>query len=332
MVYPNARVMLPHGHKYIDELMDWKPDVIHSQCEFSTFVMARKIAKHTGAPIIHTYHTVYEGYTHYFCPSRVWGRKMVVAFSKLIASQTKAIVVPSAKISDMLEGYNVSAPLYVIPSGIELEQFMGEADNSRDIIRERLGIKKDECVLVYLGRLAKEKKIEEIIEFLSDKKSGGARLMIVGDGPYRTKLEEKAGECGMMERLIFAGMAAPDKVQEYYKAGDIFVSASTSETQGLTYMEAMASGLPILCRYDKCLDNVVVQGRNGYTYSNKEEFQTYLSRLYTDKTLREQIGAEAEKTMKLKFSIQAFARACEMLYSQYTGWEVWERHDVQESC
>ena len=332
MVYPNARVMLPHGHKYIDELMDWKPDVIHSQCEFSTFVMARKIAKHTGAPIIHTYHTVYEGYTHYFCPSRVWGRKMVVAFSKLIASQTKAIVVPSAKISDMLEDYNVSAPLYVIPSGIELEQFMGEADNSRDIIRERLGIKKDECVLVYLGRLAKEKNLEEIIEFLSDEKSGGIRLMIVGDGPYRTKLEEKAGECGMMERLIFAGMAAPDKVQEYYKAGDIFVSASTSETQGLTYMEAMASGLPILCRYDKCLDNVVVQGRNGYTYSNKEEFQTYLSRLYTDKSFREQIGAEAEKTMKLKFSIQAFARACEMLYSQYTGWEVWERHDVQESC
>ena len=332
IVYPNARVMLPHGHKYIDELMDWKPDVIHSQCEFSTFVMARKIAKHTGAPIIHTYHTVYEGYTHYFCPSRVWGRKMVVAFSKLIASQTKAMIVPSAKISDMLEGYNVSAPLYVIPSGIELEQFMGEADNSRDIIRERLGIKKDECVLVYLGRLAKEKNLEEIIEFLSDEKSGGIRLMIVGDGPYRTKLEEKAGECGMMERLIFAGMAAPDKVQEYYKAGDIFVSASTSETQGLTYMEAMASGLPILCRYDKCLDNVVVQSRNGYTYSNKEEFQTYLSRLYTDKTLREQIGAEAEKTMKLKFSIQAFARACEMLYSQYTGWEVWERHDVQESC
>lgn len=332
MVYPNARVMLPHGHKYIDELMDWKPDVIHSQCEFSTFVMARKIAKQTGAPIIHTYHTVYEGYTHYFCPSRVWGRKMVVAFSKLIASQTKAMIVPSAKISDMLEGYNVSAPLYVIPSGIELEQFMGEADNSRDIIRERLGIKKDECVLVYLGRLAKEKNLEEIIEFLSDEKSGGIRLMIVGDGPYRTKLEEKAGECGMMERLIFAGMAAPDKVQEYYKAGDIFVSASTSETQGLTYMEAMASGLPILCRYDKCLDNVVVQSRNGYTYSNKEEFQTYLSRLYTDKTLREQIGAEAEKTMKLKFSIQAFARACEMLYSQYTGWEVWERHDVQESC
>ncbi len=332
IVYPNARVMLPHGHKYIDELMDWKPDVIHSQCEFSTFVMARKIAKQTGAPIIHTYHTVYEGYTHYFCPSRVWGRKMVVAFSKLIASQTKAMIVPSAKISDMLEGYNVSAPLYVIPSGIELEQFMGEADNSRDIIRERLGIKKDECVLVYLGRLAKEKNLEEIIEFLSDEKSGGIRLMIVGDGPYRTKLEEKAGECGMMERLIFAGMAAPDKVQEYYKAGDIFVSASTSETQGLTYMEAMASGLPILCRYDKCLDNVVVQSRNGYTYSNKEEFQTYLSRLYTDKTLREQIGAEAEKTMKLKFSIQAFARACEMLYSQYTGWEVWERHDVQESC
>lgn len=332
IVYPNARVMLPHGHKYIDELMDWKPDVIHSQCEFSTFVMARKIAKQTGAPIIHTYHTVYEGYTHYFCPSRAWGRKMVVAFSKLIASQTKAMIVPSAKISDMLEGYNVSAPLYVIPSGIELEQFMGEADNSRDIIRERLGIKKDECVLVYLGRLAKEKNLEEIIEFLSDEKSGGIRLMIVGDGPYRTKLEEKAGECGMMERLIFAGMAAPDKVQEYYKAGDIFVSASTSETQGLTYMEAMASGLPILCRYDKCLDNVVVQSRNGYTYSNKEEFQTYLSRLYTDKTLREQIGAEAEKTMKLKFSIQAFARACEMLYSQYTGWEVWERHDVQESC
>ena len=140
--------------------------------------------------------------------------------------------------------------------------------------------------------------------------------MIVGDGPYRVKLEEKAKECKMENRIIFAGMVPPNRVQDYYKAGDIFVSASTSETQGLTYMEAMASGLPILCRYDKCLDDVVIQGRNGYTYTNQKEFETYLSELYSDSITREKIGNEARETMKLHFSIQAFAGACEVLYRQ----------------
>ena len=167
-----------------------------------------------------------------------------------------------------------------------------------------------------LDRLAKEKNLEEIIEFLSESKMQKARLMIVGDGPYRVKLEEKAKECKMENRIIFAGMVPPNRVQDYYKAGDIFVSASTSETQGLTYMEAMASGLPILCRYDKCLDDVVIQGRNGYRYTNQKEFETYLSELYSNSITREKIGNEARETMKLHFSIQAFAGACEVLYRQ----------------
>lgn len=316
IVYPNARVMLPLGHKYVEELIEWKPDVIHSQCEFSTFILAKKIAKRTGTPIIHTYHTVYEGYTHYFCPSKVCGKKMVEMFSRRIASHTQAMVVPSAKISDLLEGYRVSTPLYVIPSGIKLERFMDSNYIARDIIREKLGIERDECILIYLGRLAKEKNLEEIIEFLSESKMQKARLIIVGDGPYRVKLEEKAKECKVENRIIFAGMVPPNRVQDYYKAGDIFVSASTSETQGLTYMEAMASGLPILCRYDKCLDDVVIQGRNGYTYTNQKEFETYLSELYSNSITREKIGNEARETMKLHFSIQAFAGACEVLYRQ----------------
>ena len=78
-------------------------------------------------------------------------------------------------------------------------------------------------------------------------------LMIVGGGPYLEILRKKAAELGVMESVIFTGMVSPEEVASYYPAGDLFISASTSETQGLTYADALAAGLPLLCRKDECL-------------------------------------------------------------------------------
>lgn len=315
IIYPNVRILMAAGKDIVDEIVDWKPDVIHTQCEFSTFIYAKIIAHRTNAPIVHTYHTVYESFTSYFCPSRRLGRELVKSFTRTITDHTEAVIVPTGKISDMLEGYEVHTPMYVIPSGIKLDRFINDNIGKRREIRERLGIGEDECVLTFVGRVAKEKNIEEILEFMQDERTRNIRFLIVGDGPDREEVESEAARLGVADRVIMTGMIRPEEVADYYKAGDIFVSASTSETQGLTYMEAMASGLTLLCRKDDALDGVVEFGRNGFTYESKEDFIITLNNLMNNARVRKTVGENARKSVYEKYSVETFVNDCEKIYS-----------------
>ncbi len=313
VIYEKARLrlLLPAAMK--KELLEWQPDVVHSQCEFSTFGIAKEIALRCDAPLLHTYHTVYEDYTHYFFFNEVMGRKLARIFTKKILSEVDSVIVPSEKIETLLKDYGVHKPIYDIPSGINLQHFTCNRSQARRRIREDLGIKEDECVLLYLGRVAKEKNIEEILEFLK-KMDDKQKLLIVGDGPNREHLEDLAEKEGLKEQVIFAGMVDPSEVPDYYAAGDIFVSASQSETQGMTYIEAMASSLPLLCRADVCLKGVVDNGKNGFLYRNEEEFMDYFALLQSKASFRKEMGDLAAKSIQNRYSIQSFARSCLKAY------------------
>ena len=313
IVYPNARLKLAVPPKIIRSIMEWKPDVVHSQCEFSTFFIARHIAYDCNIPLIHTYHTVYEDYTHYFFPNKAMGKKVAEVLSKHILTDTQAVIVPSEKIRSMLTRYGVDRPVYVIPSGIDIDRYLSPESEERRRLRERLGIMPTECVLLFVGRLAKEKNIEEILAFLKNADSD-QRMLIVGDGPYREELENIAKQTGVWERLIFTGMVEPSRIPDYYAAGDIFVSASSSETQGLTYIEAMAAGLPLLCKKDECLDGVIDDGVNGLLYYTEKDFLQNLHALKNDFAFRNQIGITARQSVQEKYSVQAFAASCVNVY------------------
>ena len=316
-VYPEARIMLPPVlNTLLEELVEWNPDIIHSQCEFSTFIYARMIAKRTGTPIVHTYHTVYENYTHYVCPSKTIGRKAAIKFTNSISKHVTNMIVPSGKMYRMLSGYEVSAPLTVIPTGINTDKYLNADKSKRDTLRKEYGIAKDEFILLYAGRLAKEKNLEEILDFLADSRLNNLRLIVVGDGPHRETLEDKCKENGIENRVIFTGMVSPEKIEEYYLIGDVFVSASQSETQGLTYIEAMVSGLPLLCREDECLTDVIENGTNGYLYKDKEDFIKMLMVLLNDKEKRISMGQNARRTVLDHFSERAFVKSCEKLYTK----------------
>ena len=316
-IYPEVKVMLPPVLNILmEELVDWNPDIIHSQCEFSTFIYARMISKRTGAPIVHTYHTVYENYTHYLCPSKTIGRKAAIKFTNSISKHVTNMIVPSGKMYRMLSDYEISAPLTVIPTGINTDKYLNADKSKRDTLRAEYGIGKDEFILLYAGRLAKEKNLEEILDFLADSRLNNLRLIIVGDGPHRETLENKCKENGIENRVIFTGMVSPEKIEEYYLIGDVFVSASQSETQGLTYIEAMVSGLPLLCREDECLTDVIENGTNGYLYKDKEDFIKMLMVLLNDKEKRISMGQNARRTVLDHFSERAFVKSCEKLYTK----------------
>lgn len=316
-IYPEVKVMLPPVLNILmEELVDWNPDIIHSQCEFSTFIYARMISKRTGAPIVHTYHTVYENYTHYLCPSKTIGRKAAIKFTNSISKHVTNMIVPSGKMYRMLSDYEISAPLTIIPTGINTDKYLNADKSKRDTLRAEYGIGKDEFILLYAGRLAKEKNLEEILDFLADSRLNNLRLIVVGDGPHRETLEDKCKENGIENRVIFTGMVSPEKIEEYYLIGDVFVSASQSETQGLTYMEAMVSGLPLLCREDECLTDVIENGTNGYLYKDKEDFIKMLMVLLNDKEKRISMGQNARRTVLDHFSERAFVKSCEKLYTK----------------
>lgn len=316
-IYPGARFRTAPARHLLAALVQWRPDVIHSQCEFCTFLMARKIASATGAPLVHTYHTVYEDYTHYFSPSRKWGRQAIAAFSRMVLSRTAAVIVPTQKVEDLLLGYRVQQPIHVIPTGIDLSLFSAPVDPERSRqLKQKLKIPEGNFLLVYIGRLAEEKNVGTLLQCLASLNRGDVSLLLVGNGPYRAQLESQVRELGLTKNVIFAGMVSPQEVSDYYHLGDLFVSASTSETQGLTYIEALASGLPALCQQDPCLTAVIEDGVNGWQFRDPVEFRSYLNRFLEDAALREEMSRQAVKLADENFSAAAFAARALEVYRQ----------------
>lgn len=308
-IYPDARLRTLTSGRYIRELVEWRPDIVHSQCEFSTFFLARRISELCACPLVHTYHTVYEDFTHYFSPSVRFGKYMAAAFSRTILEKTDSVIVPTGKVRDMLRRYGVETPVTVIPSGLELSRFETLPDEQeRSALRASLGIGKDDKVLLFLGRLAREKNVDELLELIARESDPHIRLLLAGDGPHRTQLEEKAKACSLGNRVVFTGMIKPCEAAMYYALGDVFISASRSETQGLTYIEAMAAGLPLLCRDDPCLANVIQDGVNGLTYTDEATFSEKLHWLMDNGALCHMLGEAARETVRQSFSSGKFAQ------------------------
>ena len=317
-VYPDVRMPTSYHHRLIKEFVDWRPDIIHSQCEFFTYQFALYISKRTGAPIVHTYHTLYEQYATYVIPNKRLGIYAVRSLSKKRLKGAKRIVVPTRKIENTLLGYKINQQISIIPSGIDLSRHGVKISASeRSLMRQKHGISDDEFLIVYLGRLGIEKNLDEVIKYFAKATSlySKIRLMIVGGGPAIEHLKKLADEVCHNEAIVFAGMVDPSDVPKYYQLGDLFVSASTSETQGLTYVEACANGLPLLCRQDECLDDIITNGENGYTYETEEEFIRYLGVIYQDAEWRREASEKSRKTAE-QFSKQSFGKALEEVYTE----------------
>lgn len=315
-VYPGIRLSVLLYDELIEELINWKPDVIHTQCEFFTYSYGKYIAKRTGAPIIHTYHTMYEDYSSYVKVPKELGKHMVSLMSKSRLKDATIIITPTDKVRKKLRSYNITKEIKTIPTGLDLEKFNVKfKPEYRENILRRFKIDKSSKVLLYLGRLGKEKNLEELLENFSKllKRDNSYYLIIVGGGPYKKNLEHKIYKLGIINNVKMTGMISPTQIPYYYKSADVFVSSSQSETQGLTYIEALANGLPLVCKYDQCLEDVLIDGENGFFFNNDEEFLKKIETLFSDRELYCKMKREAIKKSKT-FSKESF---CESVLDVY---------------
>ena len=265
---------------YLDEIKALNFDIIHNQQEFGVGMYASIVSKTLKIPMVRTYHTAYEEYTSYFMPiyNKTFdelAKKAISSLSYVIGEDCLRLIAPSKKTKDMLIGYGITTPIEVIPTGLETEQFRSSnftAEQLKDL-RHELGIQDDERMFIYVGRVATEKSIDIVIKGFGKavEKHPDSKLVIVGDGPSFNELKELVSNMKLEDKIIFTGRKPHDDVPLYYNAADCFMSASITETQGMTYIEALASGLPIICRYDEVLDDVLLDGENGYFFKDEDE-------------------------------------------------------------
>lgn len=318
-VYPGARVGVHPASPLLRELEQWGPDVIHTQSEFSIFMLAHRLAKRCGCPLVHTYHTVYEDYTHYIVPSEKLGKSAVEYATRLVAGKCSVLLAPTDKVRRLLESYGVGCPVVTVPTGIDLTAFHPAEDDGagRTELHRQLGLSGQERLLVSIGRLAAEKNHGELLRLLAQQpEQNRPHLAFVGDGPARPELEQQTRQLGLERFVNFVGMVPPDEVARWYQAGDAFVSASRSETQGLTSFEALACGIPALCRADPCLEGVIEDGVNGWQWHTDAEFASALDRLCSATDAQRAEWQQNALATAARYSAQNFARQVLKVYRQ----------------
>lgn len=285
----------------INTMKNWNLDVIHSHTEFGIGILARLFAKQFNIPLVHTYHTLYEDYTHYITHGYFdkSSKKIVEYLTKFYCDKTaNELIVPTNKIYKLFkEKYEFKKNIHIIPTGMEVEKFFDENVDAKDVerLKRKLGLNKKDFTIIFVGRIASEKNIEFLIKCHKKitKKAKNIKLLIVGDGPDKDSYEKLSKELGLEDSVIFNGKAAWEEMPIYYHCADLFTTASTTETQGLTVIEAMASGITPLCINDEVFVNTVTDELNGRIYKNEEEYCNEVLELYKDSALRNRYGKQA---------------------------------------
>ncbi|MDP4152422.1 MAG: glycosyltransferase [Bacillota bacterium] len=323
MFYPNIRLIFPFSDiVHIHDIIRWHPDVIHTQSEFFTMSRAFYIARRLGIPVIHTYHTLWGDpeYIKYF--NKYFGGFIsestvgMLLRNRLLTERIAALIAPTEKTREILLSYGIDKPIYIIPSGIYLSKFSSLPDEEfLKRKREEFGFKPDDKVMLFVGRVSKEKHIAELMEYYFKAKNDipNLKFLIVGGGPESEHMREMADASPYSKDVILTGLVSTTEVHKYYSLGDVFATASTSETQGITYIEAMASGTPVLCREDKSVEELMKNGVNGLTFEDYETFRKGLLDLIYDQNKREEIINNAKQTASV-FSVEHFTESVVGVY------------------
>jgi glycosyltransferase involved in cell wall biosynthesis len=260
--YPDFSLPLPVLPGLARSLASLAFDVIHAQHPFLLGRTALTLARRSGTPFCFTYHTLYDKYAHYVPLPRPVVVHQAVRWSTRFANAADLVIAPSEALATRLAGQGVRRPIAVLPTGVDGERFQ---PGDRLAARMRLGLPPDATLLLYVGRLDREKNLELLLTSLTRvvARRPEAHILMVGRGTRTAALQAEAVRLGLGARVSFVGGVLPAEVTAYYQAADLFAFASTTETQGLAVLEAMATGLPVVAVRASGTDEAVVDGVSG---------------------------------------------------------------------
>ncbi len=316
-----------YSREVAKQIKDLNLDVVHTQSEFSLGMFAKIVARKYNIPFVHTYHTMWEDYIHYIVPIKgkksIFPKRFARNFSKNFVNKSDLITAPSRKTEKYLK-YRCKVKnkeIQIIPTGLDLNPFNPSNFKKSELnaAKKEFGIKKDDKVVLFVGRLAEEKSVDVILkgftEMVKKAKDMSLKLLIVGDGPSIDNLKELAVTLNISDKVIFTGRQPWEKIGLFYNIGDIFVNASTTETQGLTFIEAMAAKIPVIAKYDTNLDTIITNNKTGFFFKRDEEFSKIALKVLTNSTLVDKVKENGFKQAQL-FSVKVFGDRLEEAYAK----------------
>ena len=293
-------------------------DIIHTQTEFSMGMIGKFVAKNLNIPCVHTYHTMYEDYLHYVANGKLLKPVHVKEGTLAFCYHLAGVIAPSDRVLDKLTEYGVKCQMRIIPTGIDVGMYAKTVD---DNIRAKYGIAQDAPLMLSISRLAYEKNITEIIKLLPEivRQVPTVKLMIVGDGPAKEDLEQQVSDLKLEDHVIFTGEISNDHVNAFYQAANVFVSTSESESQGLTYIEAMAAGLPVVVTASDYTDGLLSSVTLGRTFTQPAEFVDIVTEYLEHLVDTHNSKAKALLTRKLhEISAETFGKRVVDFYQNVT--------------
>jgi 1,2-diacylglycerol 3-alpha-glucosyltransferase len=298
-----------------------EPDLVHIQTPFIAHYQGTALARALRVPVIESYHTYFEEYLHHYVPlmPRAVMRFVARRFTVSQCNVLDALVVPSSAMEQALLDYGVKCPMHIIPTGMEMERFAG-GDGQR--FRAQLGIAPGQPVLVHVGRIAHEKNIEFLFRMFAIvvRSKPGAVFVVAGEGPALASCKAYVRSLGLSEHVRFVGYLSREReLLDCYRAGDLFVFSSKTETQGLVLLEAMALGIPVVSTAHMGTADIVNPQRGAQVAPDDEgEFANIVVQLLQDEPRRAAMSAEA-RAYAATWSATAMADRLAGLYSAVVG-------------
>lgn len=315
---PEDRLMRSgHIRALLPRLRQASYDVLHIHTPFVAHYLGTRLGRALDIPVVETYHTYFEEYLHNYLPllPRQLLRFAARRLSSAQCNAVDALVVPTQPMLEVLRDYGVASPVEVIPTGIPMDE-LGEGNPTR--FRHHHGIPDDRPVMLYVGRVAHEKNIDLLLDVLAKvrRERPDILLIIAGEGPARTHLERRAARMGLGDSLLFVGYLSRDgDLGDCYAAGDIFVFASRTETQGLVLLESMLMGTPVVTTAVLGTAEVMRDGRGGLVASeDATDFANKCLQLLTDHTLRRRLAEDGRRKAG-EWSAPAMAHRMLALYA-----------------
>ncbi|MBR0566607.1 glycosyltransferase [Azoarcus sp. L1K30] len=282
----------------IDTLREQRFDLVHIHTPFIAHYAGVELARALDLPCVATYHTFFEEYLFHYVPflPRNWLRGAARRFSRQQCNELDGVIVPSRAMAQALAGYGVEKPIHILPTGIPEHQFHG-GDGCH--FRQRYGIPKHRRLLLFVGRVAHEKNIDFLIDMVSHLRIAepDVLLLITGEGPALSNLHTRVQRAQLGEHVRFLGyLDRHSELHDCYRAAEVFVFASRTETQGLVLLEAMALGTPVVALAEMgTLD--ILESQRGCRIAPREAhgFAQVVASLLSDRELLNRLGSEARQ-------------------------------------